>query len=242
MMPRMSSKSSSARVRAAVTELEQFLGQRLKPRLKNGVDEFGRLLRRDLLSGKGLLKYDADSPLSYVAAMLSNRAVAAVMPSSKYIVNRVLRSLAEVSPRVVVEYGPAEGVMTRRILDLMPKDGRLFCVELNEPFVRALVQKVRDPRLVAVHGDVLQIDRILRAHGIEQADAIVSGIPFSFLSPRERHELAAKTRALLRPGGRFIAYQCTTHLFPVLKTHFRRFETELELRNLPPHFVFTAYR
>ena len=39
-----------------------------------------------------------------------------------------------------------------------------------------------------------------------------------------------------------MAYQCTTHLIPVLKRHFRRVETQFELRNLPPHFVFAAYK
>ncbi|MFA6093260.1 MAG: methyltransferase domain-containing protein [Elusimicrobiota bacterium] len=197
---------------------------------------------KDFMKERKVFRYDSDSPFSYVAAMFQDKGVAAVTPSSKYLVSRVIRALEPVHARVVVEYGPAEGVMTRRILDRMPKDGRLIAVELNEQFAQALSRSVRDERLIVLHGDASRVEAILAEQGVGEADAIISGIPFSFFSPEERRSLVAKTRTALRHGGRFIAYQCTTHLIPVLKQHFHKVHTELELRNLPPHFVFTAVK
>ena len=47
---------------------------------------------------------------------------------------------------------------------------------------------------------------------------------------------------MLEPSGRFIAYQVTTHLIGLLEDYFRKVKTEFEIRNIPPHFVFTAYK
>ena len=51
-----------------------------------------------------------------------------------------------------------------------------------------------------------------------------------------------KTSALLNPGGRFVAYQVTTHLIPMLKDYFSNVDIQFEVRNMPPHFVFTALK
>ena len=67
-------------------------------------------------------------------------------------------------------------------------------------------------------------------------------MPFALFRPRGRHELLARTTDLLKPGGRFVAYQMTTHLIPLLADYFSRVETEFEVRNIPPLFVFKALK
>ena len=84
--------------------------------------------------------------------------------------------------------------------------------------------------------------KILAELGIGKADCFVSGIPFSFLSPAERSALVHEVYSHLPHGGRFVAYQCTTHLIPLLRKQFQQVKVELELRNMPPHFVFTAIK
>ena len=223
--------------------LEQFYENRLGPRLKKSYREVEKLLEKEirLKGGSELLDYDPDSPLSYLSIFLKNKRVAAVVPSSKFLVNRVIKAMDLPRARVVVEYGAAEGVITHRILERLGPEGTLLAVELSADFAKVL-QGLRDPRLRARQGDVTRIDEILAAEGVRQADVIVSGIPFSMLNSRQRHELLLKTEAALRPGVRFVAYQVTTHLIPLLKEYFRKVETEFEVRNLPPHFVFTAHK
>jgi phospholipid N-methyltransferase len=226
-------------------QLEDFFENKLEPSLKKASSEVEKLLKKEIRLGKNgksdVLSYDPDSPFSYIAAFLRDRKVAALHPSSKYVVDRVVKAMDLDRARVVVEFGPAEGVMTRRILPKLPADGILVAVELNENFVSAL-RKIKDSRLRVVHGDVREIDAILRREGVASADVMISGIPFSFFNPRERHELLSKISALLTPGGRFIAYQFTTHLIPLLKCYFKRVHTQFEIRNLPPHFVFSCYK
>ena len=77
--------------------------------------------------------------------------------------------------KVIVEYGAADGVMTRRILSKMRPDARLIAIEFNKKLYDELVAAVSDPRMAAVHGDVREIDKILAARGVGQADVIISG-------------------------------------------------------------------
>lgn len=223
--------------------LEEFYENRLEPRLKESYREIEKLLKKEirLKDGAELIDYDPGSPLSYISVFLKNKRVAAVVPSSKFLVGRVIRAMDLPRAKVVVEYGAAEGVMTHRILERLGSEGRLLSVELSADFAKVL-QGIRDPRLCARQGDVARIDEIMAAEGMRQADVIVSGIPFSMLNSRQRHELLLKTESALRPGGRFVAYQCTTHLIPLLKEYFHKTKIEFEVRNLPPHFVFTAFK
>lgn len=237
-------------------DLEKFYDKKFEPRVKNGVgklergvkkgiDKIEKLLKKDIRIGDGkrfeFLEYDEDSPLSYIAAFMKDKGVSSIMPSSKYITRRVLKAMNLSKVGTVVEYGPAEGVITRKILDCLADDGVLVAIELNKNFAGSL-RKIGDPRLKVVQGDVQDVGKIMEDLGIPGADAIVSGIPFSFFNPRERHLLLEKTLGLLNDGGRFVAYQFTTHLISLLKCYFRKVDTQLEVRNLPPHFVFTCYK
>lgn len=179
---------------------------------------------------------------SYLEAFLRDKNVATVSPSSKFIAGRVVKALALSGPEVVVEYGPADGVLTRPILSGLGPSGILVAVEQNPFLYKALVRSIRDPRLKAVHGDVRRIREILSGLGIEKVDRVVSGVPFTFFKPYERGRLLAETYELLKPGGRFVAYQITTVLTGALELFFPKVKTEFELRNIPPHFVFTCYK
>jgi len=185
-----------------------------------------------------------DKLFSYFKAFIDDKGVASVTPSSKYIVDRVIKAMDLKRNKTVVEYGAASGVMTRRILERLAPDGQIVAVELNEKLFEALRALSDDPRFHPVQGDVREVEEITRRFGIGwgQADVIISGIPFAFLSHEGRHALLDKTAKLLKPGGRFIAYQVTTHLIPILKDHFKHVDTQFEIRNIPPHFVFTAYK
>lgn len=178
--------------------------------------------------------------MGYLKVFLDDASVASVTPSSKYIVAKVIKAMNLGGARVVVEYGAAQGVITRRILEKMPADGRLVAIEFNKDLYEALCESLKDPRLIPVNGDVREIDAILSRYGIKEVDAITSGVPFSFFTPEQRRTLLKKTASLLRPGGRFVPYQVTTHLIPLLKDYFKSVDTQFEVRNIPPHFVFTA--
>lgn len=219
------------------------LGSLIGERLKKGRAKLEELIE-EAKKNKGKAKDDDDGDfMGYFRVFLDDPAVAAVTPSSKYIVGRVLKGMNLPDAKLIVEYGAAQGVITRRLLEKMRPDARLIAVEFNQKLYDELVATVQDPRLVTVHGDVREIDKILARLDVSgPVDAVTSGVPFSYFSSRGRHELLLKTAELLRPGGRFVPYQVTTHLIPLLKDYFSDVDTQFEVRNIPPHFVFTAVK
>ena len=183
-----------------------------------------------------------DEVFSYLRTFMDDKSVAAISPSSKFVVKRAVKAMDLRTARVVVEFGAAEGVMTRGILEKLHPQGTLLSIELNDRFYRVL-SKMKDSRLKTHCGDVRDVDKILKLYGIGEVDVIVSGIPISFLTGRGRHELLTKVSNLLHPGGRFVvAPQYTTHLIPLLDDYFKSFKTEFEIRNFPPSFIFTAIK
>ncbi len=195
-----------------------------------------KLIKTGLSLGRALRK-----PFNYFGTFLCDSGVAAIHPSSRYLVGRVARAAEQGAPRVIVEFGAAEGVMTKRLLKNLARDGSLIAIELNHGFYKNL-ETIPDSRLHAKRGDARDMKRILSEMGIDKADCFVSGIPFSFLTPAERVALVHEVYRHLPPGGRFVAYQCTTHLIPLLRKQFAQVKVELEIRNMPPHFVFTAIK
>ncbi len=211
------------------------LGALIGGQIKRGMNK----LEEVISDGK---KEHADSKfMGYVKVFMDDPAVAAVTPSSRYLVDRTVKAMNLAHAKVIVEYGAARGVMTRKILEKMRPDAKLIAIEFNADLYKELTD-LQDPRMIPVHGDVREIEKILAKHGLHGADVIVSGVPFAFFSGRGRHELLTKTSALLNPGGRFVAYQVTTHLIPMLPDYFSKVDTQFEVRNMPPHFVFTALK
>lgn len=215
---------------------------------KDVIDHLGEFIEENFRKGMSKVEEifkddeDGDDKTSYLKVLMDDRNVAAVAPSSKFLVERAVKSMDLKHAKTIIEYGAAQGVMTKCILGKMASDARLLAIELNDHFLKDL-RRLSDPRLQVVKGDVRDIDKIAKEHGFGPVDVILSGIPFSYLSNRGRHELLAKTSDLLQAGGRFVVSpQYTTHLIPLFKDYFTDFKTQFELRNLPPSFIFTAVK
>ncbi|TVR54159.1 MAG: methyltransferase domain-containing protein [Puniceicoccaceae bacterium] len=181
------------------------------------------------------------STLRYIKAFISDRQVASITPTSPFGLRKLLR-LLDLTQRVdIVEFGPATGVITRKLLGAMTADSRLIVFETNPDFVEEL-RRIEDPRL-AVHNLPAQAMRgVLEERGITSIDTVVSGIPFSFLKPHERSSLLRDCRDLLRPGGKFIAYQVYGHLKKPLASAFNNVRIHVELLNLPPLVITESVR
>lgn len=163
-----------------------------------------------------------------------------VFPSSHWATKTVSSKLPSRSA-AIVEYGGGDGRLTRRLLKALPADGHLVTIELNEHFLSAL-NLISDPRLKVVAGNVVSLSATLRELANGPVDAIVSGIPFSFLTPLDRRVVTQNTFNALRPGGRFIVYQNSPLMRRPMKGVFGHVSTGFEPRNLPPYFVMVSER
>src|SRR3546814_3804088 len=77
---------------------------------------------------------------------------------------------------------------------------RSIAIDTNEDFVDYLREDIRDSRFIAVHGSAADVEEIIRAHGFEKADYVLSGLPFSTLPAGVGPAIAVATHRVLRPG------------------------------------------
>jgi phospholipid N-methyltransferase len=182
-------------------------------------------------------------PLQFFKGFLRNpKEVGSVIPSSRFLIRRVLRSGEVARAKVIVELGPGTGVLTRELLAEMPADATLVAIEINPDFVRVLQREFRDPRLVIFEGSSSQIEKALAEAGVERADLVVSGIPFSTMEAGEGRRTLQAAKRVLGRGGRFVAYQFRSRVRELAEPYFGPAETTRELRNLPPMRVYVWRR
>ena len=166
--------------------------------------------------------------------------VGSFLQSSPRLVERLVSEVDWTGARTIVEYGPGVGTITTALLERLPQDGRLVAIELNDEFVALLEQSVDDPRFAVERGVAGDVAAILARHQLSQADVILSGIPFSTMTERERGDTLAATHAALRPGGRFVVYQYSRKVLKPLRALFADVRTGVEWRNGLPMQVFVC--
>src|SRR5690348_11135447 len=79
------------------------------------------------------------------------RMLGSAVPSSRFLISRVLRQADWSDARIVVEAGPGVGTLTTAILARQRGDGRLLAFEMNSTFVAHLRSRIGDPRLTVLH-------------------------------------------------------------------------------------------
>lgn len=161
-----------------------------------------------------------------------------LIPSSRFLIDQLLGQVDWARARTFVEYGPGVGTITEEILRRMSPDATLVVIETNRDFVRFLRESLRDPRLRIVHGSAAEVDTLLKEQGLDGADYVVSGIPFSTMPPEVRDSILRSTRAVLQPEGAFLVYQFSRRVLPYLERVFRDVEREFEPRNVLPAQLF----
>lgn len=161
-----------------------------------------------------------------------------IVPSSRFLVKDVMGQIDWKRARVVVEFGPGVGTLTREVLRRMRSDAVLVVIELNEEFVQYLHRTISDPRLRIVHGSAAHVRRILADLGIAPADCIISSLPYSLLPESLRHEIVAESRRALKAQGTLLVFQYSRRLLPYLKSSFSSVRLNFQLFNILPAMIF----
>src|SRR5947208_976775 len=123
-----------------------------------------------------------------------------LIPSSRFLVEQLLRHIRWNEARVIVEFGPGVGTISSQILKRMRSDATLVVFEINDEFVDVLARRFEDPRLHVVHRSATEVVDVLHELGVESADYVIAGIPFSIMSEEDRRAVLRNTYEALRPG------------------------------------------
>jgi phospholipid N-methyltransferase len=161
-----------------------------------------------------------------------------VLPSSPFLVNNLMSQIDWDRARVLVEYGPGVGTITREMLKRMRPDATLVVIELNDDFVEYLGDSIRDPRLRVVHGSAADVRRILSERNLAPADYIISSIPYSLMSEPLRQEIVVESRQALKAHGSLLVFQYTRTILPYLKCSFSSVRLNFQFFNILPALIF----
>lgn len=168
--------------------------------------------------------------------------VGSIVPSSRFTINRMLAPVDWANTKLFVEYGPGVGTFCRPVLDRLGRDGQLIVIDTNPLFIDYLRRTITDSRFIAVLGSAADVEEIVRAHGHEKADYVLSGLPFSTLPEGVGPAIAAATYRVIRKGGAFLVYQFTPKAKSFMARHFKRIDDKIEPINVPPCFMWWGWK
>ena len=177
----------------------------------------------------------------FIKTALSNMTqVGAVLPSSSFLVNKMLSCADLKKARYVVEYGTGTGVLSKAILTKCKPESSLIGLELNPEFHSFLSRKISDSRFYLYNENALNLGKCLCRHDISEVDYIFSCIPFSFFTACEKRDILEETRRCLSGDGKFVMFQYSRSMEKLLREIFYDVKIHFVVRNIPPAFVFVC--
>lgn len=178
----------------------------------------------------------------------TNKSTGALAPSSRALADAVTDMANLKGQKVIVEYGPGNGVFTEVILQKKDPDAFFIAMEVNPEFVKLTQQ--RCPGCRVVEDSASNTLNYLREAGHEHCDVIISGLPWTRFEEPLQDEILEATFDALKPGGRFVTFAYS--FSPHLPSGRRFFKSKLPVKfarisrsapiwnNFPPAVVFLA--
>jgi phospholipid N-methyltransferase len=163
--------------------------------------------------------------------------IGSIIPSSRFLEQRILGASAIASATTVVELGSGTGGTTRAILQAMPKHARLLSIEIN-PHFHTLVSGIEDERLIAHLGSASELKTIMANYGLDAPEVVISGIPFSTMKNSDGAQVIEAISSQLAPNGRFVAYQVSRQVATLCRPILGPERVAMELLNIPPMRVY----
>ncbi|WP_047478472.1 class I SAM-dependent methyltransferase [Bacillus siamensis] len=169
------------------------------------------------------------------------RTVGAILPSSRFLAEKMTEKIDFHKAEYIVEYGPGTGVFTKKLLEKRQPGTMILLIEQNEEFYALLKEKYKDEQnLFLVNGSAEHIGKHLKEYRIPHADYVVSGLPFASLPKRVSDEILTDTAKILKNEGEFITFQYTQFKKTLIEQFFTQIEVRREFRNIPPAYVFSC--
>lgn len=151
-------------------------------------------------------------------------------PSSSWLCGKMIAQSDWSKVLTIAELGAGTGVLTRRLLQMMPAGGWLDAYEIQPGLANTLKKlAVQDKRLHVLTQSAEQLN--------QSYDMIFSGLPLLSLPETIRQKILLEISNKLSPGGCYIQFQYTRFSEKYLSLYFD-WTRVYELRNIPPAWVY----
>ena len=169
--------------------------------------------------------------------------IGAVLPSSKYLANKMVEDIDFNRAECIIEYGPGTGVFTEKLIENRKVDTIILLIEYNHEFYNILKEKFKNVQNLHVINDSAEyVDKYLTQYDVPRVDYIVSGLPFASLPQKVSSNILDKTQKYLNEDGKFITFQYTLLKKNLIQQYFSKISVKREVRNIPPAYVFCCRR
>lgn len=171
-------------------------------------------------------------------ALKNIKTAGTVVPSSKFLVKRILNKVDFETAKVIVEYGPGNGIITHEILKKLNPEATLICFEVNETFYKEL-KKINNPQLVILNVSAEKIDSEIKKLGFNQVCHYISSLPLAIIPKEVSQSIIQKSKTVLKDQGKFIQFQYSTQFLKQFKIIFdKKIDLDFEPLNIPPALIY----
>lgn len=177
------------------------------------------------------------SKFSFLHESLKNmKTMGTVIQTSNYAGKALAGMLDFNEISIIVELGGGDGAITKHLLKKLKKDARLYVFEVNESFCSKLAE-LNDDRLHVILDSAENLEEQFKKLGIQQADAIVSSIPFAIMPETFHLQILSLCNKLLKPGASFLQIHYSLFQKNLYNQVFGNVEFEFAAFNIPPVFI-----
>jgi len=183
----------------------------------------------------------ADFGLFLLKFLAKGRTISSAVPSSRSLVEGVLKLVDFERPSTIVELGAGTGPVTEQIVERLGPQHRFVAVENDADFCAIL--RRRFPETALLEMDATLVAEPLARMGIHKVDYVLSGLPTPSLPRRSQINLWRWLRSALGPNGLFIQITVAPLFFkPFYDRLFEHVEYRMVWRNVPPGGVYYCSR
>lgn len=161
--------------------------------------------------------------------------VGSVIPSSKFMIDKVVKRASMNNPASIVELGAGTGVVTRELQKLNTK---LLVFEKDDTMRQHLDTEFIDEEDTFIYADAYHLRASMRDQQLDKLDCVICGLPLTLFPPEKREELLQLVYDNLKDDGEFILYGYTLHMKKSLNNLYSNVQTSFIPLNVPPTFVY----
>jgi phospholipid N-methyltransferase len=161
--------------------------------------------------------------------------IGSVTPSSRYLVNRMAKSVNWSAIESLVELGAGTGVFTRKINQLKSKSCKALIIEKDPDLRNHLSRLYPDLHFGVSAGN---FHWMLQNLNIHQVDCIVSGLPFANFAAELQEKILDEITTCLKPDGIFVMFQYSWQMKSKLEQRFHNVSLSVVPLNFPPAIVY----
>jgi phospholipid N-methyltransferase len=183
----------------------------------------------------------ADRGLFLRKFLQKGRVISSAVPSSRALVEGMLRHIDFDRPATIVELGAGTGPVTEQVVERLRPHHRFVAVENDPDFCEVL--RRRFPEVTLFQADATRIHDPLARMGIDRVDYVLSGLPSPNLPPRSAVRLWKWLRHSLSPEGLFIQITVAPLVYRAFYDRlFGRVQYRMVWWNVPPGGVYCCSR